>query len=103
MAPWIGIRQVLVTKEYNQVEGIDHVESFSPMAKAVIVRIFLTVASGHSRPIHQVDINNAFLHGYLDEDITCAHLMVTLYSVAFGQGTMEAGPAPLIRVCPVPS
>ncbi|KAK4399875.1 hypothetical protein Sango_1093600 [Sesamum angolense] len=58
----------LVAKGYNQIEGIDYVERFSPVA-SVTVRIFLALASGYSWAIHQVDINNAFLHGYLDEDI----------------------------------
>ncbi|KAL0434715.1 UNVERIFIED_CONTAM: Retrovirus-related Pol polyprotein from transposon RE1 [Sesamum radiatum] len=39
------------------------------MAKAVTVRTFLAIASGSDWPVHQVDINNAFLHGFLDEAI----------------------------------
>ncbi|KAL0399935.1 UNVERIFIED_CONTAM: Retrovirus-related Pol polyprotein from transposon TNT 1-94 [Sesamum radiatum] len=42
---------------------------FSPMAKAITVRVLLTVASSFMWPIHQIDINNAFLHGFQDEDI----------------------------------
>ncbi|KAL0427180.1 UNVERIFIED_CONTAM: Retrovirus-related Pol polyprotein from transposon RE2 [Sesamum latifolium] len=61
----------LVAKGYNQIEGVDYFESFLPVAKVVTIRIFFSIVAARSWPIQQVDINNAFLLGYLDEEVLC--------------------------------
>ncbi|GJX11804.1 ribonuclease H-like domain-containing protein [Tanacetum coccineum] len=59
----------LVAKGYNQKEGIDYDESFSLVVKIVTVRCILSLAVFNEWPVYQLDVNNAFLYGDLEEDV----------------------------------
>ncbi|GJV73226.1 putative RNA-directed DNA polymerase [Tanacetum coccineum] len=58
-----------VAKGYNQKEGIDYEEKFSPVVKIVNVRCILSLAVFNSWLVYQLDVNNAFLYGDLVEDV----------------------------------
>lgn len=59
----------LVAKGFHQQHGLDFTETFSPVVKPATIRIILTLALTHRWHIQQIDINNAFLNGFLSEEI----------------------------------
>uniref|UniRef100_A0A2N9FVX0 Uncharacterized protein n=1 Tax=Fagus sylvatica TaxID=28930 RepID=A0A2N9FVX0_FAGSY len=59
----------LVAKGFHQQPGLDFDETFSPVVKPPTVRIVLSLAAQHQWFLRQLDISNAFLHGFLKEDV----------------------------------
>lgn len=59
----------LLAKGYAQNECIYFFDTFKPFAKMAIVRTLIVVVAIKGWHIHRLDVNNAFLHGKLKEDV----------------------------------
>ncbi|GKC07510.1 retrovirus-related pol polyprotein from transposon TNT 1-94, partial [Tanacetum coccineum] len=59
----------LVAQVYNQQEGIDYDETFTPVARLEAIKIFLAFATYMNFIVYQMDVKSAFLNGKLKEEV----------------------------------
>ncbi|XP_061359196.1 receptor-like protein 9a [Gastrolobium bilobum] len=59
----------LVAKGYHQRQGINFEETFSPVAKIKSIRIILAIVAYYDYEVWQMDVNTAFLNGFLKEKV----------------------------------
>ncbi|KAI3443298.1 uncharacterized protein J3R85_000229 [Psidium guajava] len=64
----------LVAKGYNQKEGIDYDEMFSPTVKHTSIRVLLAIVAQSDLELEHLDMKTAFLHEELEETIYMAQL-----------------------------
>lgn len=61
------LKACLVTKGYTQIYGLNYSETSFPVAKIAYARLLISIVATFQWPLHQLDVNNAFLHGDLQK------------------------------------
>jgi histone deacetylase 1/2 len=59
----------LVAKGYKQHYGIDYEDTFGTVVKAATIRLVLSLAVSRGWNLRQLDVQNVFLHGNLEEKV----------------------------------
>ena len=58
-----------MAKGFHQLVGIDYTETFSPVIKPATIRFVLAIVVNSNWPLRQLDVSNAFLHGFLKKEV----------------------------------
>lgn len=58
-----------MAKGFHQQVGIDYIETFSPVIKPATIRFVLAIVVNSNWPLRQLDVSNAFLHGFLQKEV----------------------------------
>jgi hypothetical protein len=59
----------LIVKGFQQKEGIDYTDIFSPVVKMTTIIIVLSIVAAEDLHLEQLDVKTTFLHGELEEEI----------------------------------
>ena len=58
-----------MVKGFQQKEGIDYADIFSPVVKLTTIRSVLSIVAVEGLHLKQLDVKTVFLHGDLEEEI----------------------------------
>lgn len=63
------LKAKLVARGFEQKEGVDYSEIFSPVVHDVSIRLILSLAASNRMKLMTFEVKTAFLHGNLKEDL----------------------------------
>ena len=59
----------LMAQGFTQKKGIDFDETYAPVTRLSSVRLLLTIAAAKGYKIAQLDVDSAYLNGFIDKEI----------------------------------
>lgn len=63
------LKASLVAKGFQHRDGVDFLETFSPVVKTVSIRLMFFLAATFDWEIQHIDINSVFLNGTIDNPV----------------------------------
>jgi hypothetical protein len=63
----------LVSKGFSHVQSIDCEDTFASVTKIDSIRLVLAIAGSRKWEVHYMDVNNALLHGDINDKIYMEH------------------------------
>ncbi|GJW86872.1 retrovirus-related pol polyprotein from transposon TNT 1-94 [Tanacetum coccineum] len=81
----------LVSQGFRQEEGIDFEESFAPVERIEVIRIFVANAANKNMTIFQMDVKTAFLNGELKEEAKPTEKYAVKRIFRYLKGTINMG------------
>ena len=59
----------LLIRGFELIKDKDDKYTFPLVAKLTTVKVFISLATAKAWPLYRVDINNAFLHSFINEEV----------------------------------
>ena len=58
-----------MARGFSQIPGADYDETFSPVVRGESLRTMFALSAQNNLPVHQMDVETAFLNGILEDDV----------------------------------